>query len=99
MATGKELVRMMTCGNWNDTIKTMPEFCHAQILDQHGKVITKKQAENSVFCHTKILFKGITEREASLIALILRSIASTPGETMCMEIFNYYGNFYEIVIS
>ena len=98
MATGKEIVRMMTCGYWEDEIKTMKEFCWAKILDEEGKPISLNKAENKKYCQAMILFKRLTNNETRIIACFLQNIASTNSENMTKDYFTYYGKFNLILI-
>jgi len=98
MASGKELVRLMTCGIWKEYVSSKPYFCFAQIYDKNGKPISLKKAKNEYFCHARILFKGaLPEEYIELLAEMLRMVASRPGESMCSYVFDCY-NFIEIVI-
>ena len=97
MATGKELARMMTCGNWDNFVKNNKTFCSAQIFDEGGKPISVKKAKGKVFCHVRILFKE--HPDIKLMAEFLRSIASTSSESMSSIIYDeYYGGIQEIII-
>ena len=98
MATGKELVRMMTCGIWEQFVKSRKDYCSAQIFDNRGKPISLKKAKKETFCHARILFKGCPEDSLKILAAYLKTIASTRSESMCQNTFKCYG-FQEIVIS
>jgi len=98
MATGKELARMMTCGIWKDNIESRKDFCNAQIYNNKGKPITTDKAQNETHCHARILFKQCPEESLQLIAVLLRTVASTNSEQMVQNTFNFYG-FQEIIIS
>ena len=98
MATGKELVRMITCGIWKEFIEKRKDYCSVQIFNDKGKSISLKEAKKGISCHAKILFKKCPEDSLNLIAEFLRNIASTRCESMCKNTFEYYG-FQEVIIS
>lgn len=98
MGTGKDLARMMSCGIWKEHIISRKDFCSAQIFDNKGKPISLKKAQNTLFCHAKIVFQDCPDDSLKLIEVLLTMVASTSGEQMNSYIFEFYG-FEEIIIS
>lgn len=98
MATGKELVRAMTCSIWKDFVK--PKITYAQIFNRKGFPISLKQAEKELFCHLRILIEDekCDEEYIKLLTAMIRLVASTSSESMCSNINENYG-FYEVIIS
>ena len=99
MATGKELVRLVTCGFWKDEIENLGNLCGYSIFDKNGKRISLKTAELKSFCHIHILFKGLTTKEAKILSCFLNNIASTSSEQMCRTSLRFYSGFDLIIIS
>ncbi len=98
MSTGKELVRMMSCGIWDENVKSHKCFCSAQIYNDKGKPISLEKAKTQVFCHARVLVKDLDDDALHLLGVLLQMVASTSGESMGVNIFTFYG-FQEIIIS
>ena len=98
MATGKELVRLLECAIWEKLIEGDDTFCSALIYDCKGLPISKQKAKKETFCHLKVLFTGLGEKELKLMSEIMRLVASTSCEQMNNNIHEYY-SFEEIIIS
>ena len=99
MATGKELVRLLTCGYWDDFVSKKYNICSTIIFDNNGKVITLDKAKTQTFCQLRIIIKEeMGEREQTLLGNFLKMIADTSGESMGIDINETYG-FTEYIIS
>lgn len=72
-------------------------FCDYVAYDGDGKR-TQGDKLAGGFCHVRIMFKGIPEGEARLLAELLRNCASTSSEQMEKHVTTAYG-YTEIVIS
>ena len=99
MATGKELVRMMTCSIWTKFVMTKVYFVNAVIYDRDGNIITLEKATRECFCKVKILIlkKYVSKGYVELLGAMLRLVASTSSESMALEI-KEYPKTYEIII-
>ncbi len=97
MATGRELVRMVTCQAFDECVGSKDYFVSANLYNEQGKLITLRTAKEKSFCHARILLKSCNTEVAEILGHMLRMIASTPGESMNQNVFEYYG-FTEILI-
>lgn len=88
---------MLSCGFFTDKIKTKDYYCLSEIYDEEGKRISLKTAETQSFCHARILLKKCDTEVAELLGEMLRMVASSPGEQMNHNVFEYYG-FTELLI-
>lgn len=100
MATGKELVRMVTCNVYKKYVESKEYFVSLQIIDNNGNVVTLQQASKLCFCHARILInsKNLSDDYVELLGTMLKIIASTSSEFMSLNIHKCY-NYSEIIIS
>lgn len=105
MATGKELVRLVTCPLWKETFEDMITWY--QIFDNDGNPISLLEARSSTSCHLRVILRkniiqNVEEKSQKLFINLtkdfMKAVASTASEHMTGNVNEDYG-FTEIVIS
>ena len=99
MATGKELVRLVTCGYWDELIRSRKDFKAYAIYDKDGKRINHQQANEKTFCSIRIMFKDCPKKEFKLLCVIMKMIADTSSESMYLDVSKTLKGYQEVVIS